>query len=74
MWTVKMPEPGDRIEVLDMPGDDLVAPGLTGTVEAVRPGVPSEIEVEWDSGLVGRMVCPPDRYRIIDEKGGPSSV
>jgi hypothetical protein len=73
---MELPRPGDRIELIAMPGDpDPISPHSTGTVlSAKRHGSGSrawvQVDVDWDNGRKLMLSVPPDRFEILCGKTG----
>jgi hypothetical protein len=61
---------GDRIRLIEMPGDPHpIAPGATGTITFVQRDLARDdawfIGVHWDDGRTLNLIIPPDRFDII---------
>lgn len=66
---MKLPEVGDRIELVAMPDDpDPIEAGAQGTVEHVEPAC-DQIIVNWDNGRKLNLVISVDRWRLLPEEG-----
>lgn len=63
-----LPIKGDRIQLLVMPHDPAPQERMAmGTVRHVTELFGStQIGVDWDNGRTIHLLCPPDRYRIIE--------
>jgi len=68
----KIPVAGERIRLDYMEGIPPIPIGTEGRVVLVLKGrVPEkwmEVEVAWDDGRQINLICPPDRFTIL-EKG-----
>ncbi len=70
---MRLPEPGNRIQLVAMPDDPHpVTLGTRGTVRDVLrvtagDGEFTQIEVAWDDGRRLMLSVPPDRFAIIDD-------
>jgi hypothetical protein len=65
---------GDRIRLLEMGEDPCqVDPGTTGLVRRVASWGPGDLTVimHWDNGRTLGLVCPPDRFEIIERPRSP---
>ncbi len=66
-----LPQPGDRIRLLEMPDDPNPVPtGELGTVVSVfSHGMGKiawhQVDVEWDHGRSLMLTLPPDRIEIL---------
>ena len=71
MKPTDLPQPGDRIELLES-SDPVLPAGSRGTVRASAwfpAGDASwgQIRVDWDgTDKTVDLVCPPDRFRMVD--------
>jgi hypothetical protein len=65
-----LPLKGARLRLLEMPDDpDPIPVGMTGTVvSAVNLRGSIQIIVRWDNGRSLNLVCPPDRFEILEEQ------
>lgn len=67
----ELPEPGDRIELIEMPDDPCpIEPGTTGTVRRVTKlwDGKTQLGVEWDTERSLCLIVPKDRFRIIGKE------
>jgi hypothetical protein len=67
---VQRPQKGARLRLLAMPDDpDPVLVGATGEVLFVTELWRDEFQVvvRWDNGRHLNLICPPDRFEVIEE-------
>lgn len=68
--TTKLPDPGDRIRLVEMKDDPFpIEVGQIGTVVRVREisggSVWYQIDVAWDNGRTLMLASPPDLFEIL---------